>query len=202
MFDLPIQHLSAYHLSYEQGTLLYNKLKQGLFKKRTENESIEHFQLLMRYANNNQFEAYEISNFAKNNNYSKHNRSYWQQKPYLGLGPSAHSFNLKSRDWNVSNLVKYIDGIHSGNRNADLEILSNNDRLNEFVITNLRTKWGIGLTEFEKNFGKDMQDELLNLSKSFIEEGTLILQDQSLKLTDKGILISDFIMEKLYHLED
>jgi len=80
--------------------------------------------------------------------------------------------------------------------------LSNNDRLNEFVITNLRTKWGIGLTEFEKNFGKDMQDQLLNLSKSFIEEGTLILQDQRLKLTDKGILISDFIMEKLYHLED
>ncbi|HSM49598.1 MAG TPA: radical SAM family heme chaperone HemW, partial [Draconibacterium sp.] len=114
VFELPVQHLSAYHLTYHEGTAFYTWLKKGTLKELKEAESVSQFQILNEMAKENGFEQYEISNFAKNGKYSKHNSAYWLGVKYLGLGPSAHSFNSISRRWNVAHIESYIKALESG----------------------------------------------------------------------------------------
>ena len=148
----------------------------------------------------NNMPYYEISNFASQANYSKHNKSYWEQTKYLGLGPSAHSFNTVTREWNVSNLNQYISGISSMNRQFELENLSRKDIQNEYLITRLRTKWGIDLKDYSSKFGKKSCSELINKSKVFIIEGSISKDNNTILITEKGLLISDYILEKLFIL--
>jgi oxygen-independent coproporphyrinogen-3 oxidase len=200
VFELPINHLSSYHLTYENGTVLNKKLKKGLFKPLSEDKSIEQFEMLMEYTERNKMPFYEISNFAKENRYSRHNTSYWQQKKYIGFGPSAHSFNLTSREWNISNLPKYIDGLDNGNRLSEIEELSLKDIRNEYLITRLRTKWGIDKGNYKSRFGYKGLSVLNQKTKNLIDNELILEDAYSIKLTKKGLVVSDFIIEKLFEI--
>src|SRR5690606_17622350 len=143
MFRLPVSHLSAYHLTYHQGTPFYTWLKKGTLKEISETESVEQFDILLNEAELAGFEHYEISNFARNNMFSKHNKAYWFGEKYLGLGPSAHSYNLTSRRWNVAHLEAYNKGLEKKISYYEEEQLSEKDHFNEYILTRIRTKWGI-----------------------------------------------------------
>lgn len=186
---LPISHISAYHLSYEEDTPLY-KLKNLAFD---EEKSLEFFNLLREKTLENGFEHYEISNWAKNGKYSKHNNSYWQNKPYLGIGAGAHSYNLEERRWNFSSLNDYINGVLNNTQYSENENLTPDDKYNDLIITMLRTKWGIDINliapEYIKHFNKQCD--------KFIKEDYLKKVDNNIILTPSGIFISDYIMREL-----
>ncbi len=137
--SLPVNHISAYHLTFHEGTVFDKWLRNGTLSEITEEESIEQFEILMGIMATTDFEQYEISNFARNGAYSKHNCNYWLGKNYLGLGPSAHSYNGNSRQWNIANLEFYVSSIHSEKPAFESEILSETDKLNDYLITRLRT---------------------------------------------------------------
>ena len=197
IFTLPFQHLSAYHLTYHQGTSFYNWRKKGTLSEIGENESVDQFNMLIDTAEMYGFEQYEISNFAKNQMYSKHNSSYWSGEKYVGAGPSAHSFNGDERQWNISNLESYINAIENGLPYFEVEQLSKNEKLNEFILTHLRTKWGISISETEQKFGKEetcfIEKELHKYQKS----GFIKSQENRFTFTREGMFISDEILSNL-----
>lgn len=195
---LDIQHISAYHLTYEPGTLFYEKLHKKQLIPVEEDLSLELFQYLRNELFQNGFEHYEISNFAKDKLYSKHNTSYWQNKPYLGLGPSAHSFDGEKRKWNVSNMTKYINGISAGTSISEEEILTTVQKINEYIMISLRTMWGINLSYFEKQFGEKHLSVLFKKAQTFFQKNLLTKKENSLILTEKGIFISDSIIAELF----
>lgn len=192
--SLPVNHISAYHLTYHEGTKFYDWLKAGQLRELPEDESLEQFEMLMDITNLAGFEQYEISNFARKKAYSKHNSSYWNGSKYLGLGPSAHSFDGVSRQWNVANLEKYIKAITAGEPPFEREELSTTDKLNDYLITRLRTRWGISLNYVYNNFGEDYVNNLLKSAQSFILSGNLHHTGDNISLTRKGIMRSDEIM--------
>jgi len=197
VFQLPVQHLSAYHLTYHKGTPFYTWLKKGTLIALNEEESIRQFQLLIRMARENGFEQYEISNFAKDQKYSKHNSSYWKGLKYLGLGPSAHSFNGVSRSWNVSNIESYIKAVDAGISYSETEILTDKNKYNEYVITRIRTKWGVSIDEIKTVFGTEKADWFQKNIKKFISLKLVKQQNTIFTLTEKGMFISDNIMANL-----
>ena len=188
--SLPISHISAYHLSYEEDTPLY-KLRNLAFD---EEKSLEFFELLSEKTAEKGFEHYEISNWAKDGKYSKHNSSYWQNKPYLGIGAGAHSYNLNERRWNFSSLNDYINGVLSESEYSENEILTSEDKYNDLIITQLRTKWGLDINLIEGKYLKHFQRE----SEKFVKENHLkITNENRAILTHSGIFISDYIMREL-----
>lgn len=198
VLKLNIQHISAYHLTYETGTLFHQKLQKKQLEAVPENISLDLFNHLRNKLQANGFEHYEISNFAKEQLYSKHNTNYWKNKSYLGLGPSAHSFNGISRKWNVSNMVQYINGLKAGKQIFEEELLSENDKINEFIMVSLRTKWGVDLNLFKDKFGKDNLQLLTKAAKTCINKNLIIVKGDALVLTEKGIFISDTIISDLF----
>ena len=197
VFDLKVQHLSAYHLTYHKGTKLWKELQTHKISEVSDDVSERQFNELVNKAVANGFEQYEISNFAANRQYSKHNTSYWQRTKYLGLGPSAHSYNQQSRQWNVASVKKYIEGIKNRQVPAKSEVLTADDHFNEFVMTGLRTMWGIDTKLAARLFGNDFSDYLFLQSKKYIQTGDLVCNKSTIKLTQKGILLSDAIMVDL-----
>lgn len=197
IFRLPVQHLSAYHLTYHEGTAFYTWLKKGTLKELSENESVRQFNLLIDEAEKAGFEQYEISNFARHQKYSRHNSAYWTGTSYLGLGPSAHSYNGHSRCWNVSHVESYMKGVEGETSYYEEENLSDNERFNEFIITRIRTKWGVDLGEIEKEFGTARKEQLLKQSNRYIQTGNVLLNKQVLTLSRNGLFISDEIMADL-----
>lgn len=197
VFQLPVQHLSAYHLTYHKGTPFYTWLKKGTLKAINEEESILQFQMLIQMANKNGFEQYEISNFARDQKYSKHNSSYWTGVKYLGLGPSAHSFNGVSRSWNVSHIESYIKAVEAGISYSETEILTENNKYNEFVLTRIRTKWGVSAVETKKIFGNDKADWFQKNIEKYTRAGLVKEQSGIFTLTEKGMFVSDDIMANL-----
>ena len=191
--DLRVQHISAYHLTYEENTPIYQQRENGKITPVSEDASIELFELITKTLSENGFQHYEISNFALPGYESKHNSAYWQGKKYLGLGPSAHSFNGTSRQWNAANITEYI----RGNRIAEIEILSEQDKINEFIITRLRTLKGINIDEFTELFGRASAQNLLLQSQPHIAQHNLLVENNYLHLTSNGIFISDGIMRDL-----
>ncbi len=197
VFKLPVQHLSAYHLTYHKGTPFYTRLKKGTLKPLTENHSIKQFEMLIQLAVENGFEQYEISNFAKNGNYSKHNTSYWKGVKYIGLGPSAHSFNGVSRSWNVSHIDSYLKAVESGLSFSEMEILTENDKYNEHILTRIRTMWGVSEEELTAEFGDEKTDYFkLNVSK-YLTLGLVKFEDKKYTFSEKGWFVSDEIMANL-----
>lgn len=194
MYSLPVQHLSAYHLTYHKGTPFYTWLKKGTLKALDETESIRQFEILLDTTKDNGYEQYEISNFAKNNLYSKHNSAYWKNKKYLGLGPSAHSYNGDSRSWNIAHTEGYIKATENGQPFSEKEILTENNKFNEYILTGIRTKWGISLEEIESKFGTEKMEYVVNQIKSFRKLNLIHLENGIVTLTRKGIFISDDIM--------
>jgi len=191
---MPVTHISAYHLSYHEGTPFYSWLKKGVLTELTEDESIRQFTLLLQITEEAGFEQYEISNFARNQAYSKHNCSYWQGKKYLGLGPSAHSFNGFSRQWNMSDLDKYMLSVQTGKPAFEKEILTETDKLNDYLITGIRTKWGISLEYIRKLFGEEKCRKIIRVTESYLKTGSLKRVGDTIVLTNTGNMISDQIM--------
>lgn len=192
--QLPVQHLSAYHITYHENTQFHTLLEKGEISELNEDESLEQFEILLDITAQNGFEHYEISNFARNGAYSRHNSKYWFDKKYLGLGPSAHSYNLISRRWNVADVDKYITSTLAGEPFFEKEILTETEKINDFIITRIRTKWGIDLTDFEKLFGAETGRTLQKSAIDFIDSGHLKSENGTISLTRKGIMISDKIM--------
>jgi oxygen-independent coproporphyrinogen III oxidase len=195
-FKFDIKHLSAYHLTIEQGTVFGKMLEKGIISETDENESVAQFTVLCEKSEKAGFIQYEISNFGKEGYFSVHNSNYWRQVSYLGLGPSAHSFNKFSRQWNVRDLKGYIKAVNSGKLFSESEELDQRTRFNEYIMTSLRTMWGIDLEYIEKNFDKEGYDYIMNLSGKFRDYGMIKLEKNSLILTNQGKFISDNIISE------
>ena len=196
-FAFPVTHLSAYHLTVEEGTRFGRMKKEGKLKETDEETSASMFSLLGKVCREHGFIHYEISNFAKEGYISRHNSSYWKQVPYLGLGPSAHSFDGRSRQWNVADVRKYVKAISSGEIPCEREELDRITVFNEYVMTSLRTMWGIDLTHVEEFYDKELHDYLVNLSGKYITYGLMKREKNTLVLTDQGRMISDNIIAEL-----
>jgi len=195
--ELNIQHLSAYHLTIEPGTVFYKKAEKGLIRPISEEESLLQFSCLIRRLGQQGFLHYEISNWARDGFLSKHNTNYWKRKPYMGLGPSAHSYNMVSRQWNVSSLTQYMQALKDGTSFYEKEALNYTMRFNEFLLTSLRTMWGINLKETGTVFGPTLPEALLKGCKPYIRSGHMIKSGDTITLTDKGYYISDAIVRDL-----
>ncbi len=200
LFDFNIQHISAYHLTFERGTVLYKKAEKGVIKPVNDEESFNQFEKLIEKLREKGFIHYEISNWAREGYFSRHNANYWKRKPYLGLGPSAHSYNLISRRWNISNVKRYTESIQNGCPAFEEETLTQADHYNEYLLTSLRTMWGANLDEVKKNFGELAAEKLIEKSKKYILSGHMIRKAQMLKLTNTGYFISDTIVSDLMEI--
>ncbi len=207
-FGFGVNHVSAYALTVEPKTALDSFIKKGSYPPMDEQLALSHFEHLMMETKKQGFVQYEISNFGKPDYFSKHNTSYWQGKSYVGIGPSAHSFNGKERSWNVANNTKYIQSIQVGNLPLTSEKLTLNDRYNEYIMTGLRTIWGVSLGLIETDFGKDYKNHLLTEAKDFIQKDLLAitLSDldekkkgvEKLIITEKGKFLADGIAAELF----
>lgn len=197
---LDIPHLSSYHLIYEEGTPLFRQLHSGKVKPVMEELSVAMFTELIDTLADAGYEQYEISNFAKNKLYSRHNSSYWKGIKYLGVGPSAHSFDGKTRQWNVSSMTKYFKGIAAGFPDVEMEELDTKTSYNDFIITGLRTMWGVDLHELQKLYGEELLTYCMKQAAPHLKNGLLVNADSVLKLTRQGIFISDGIMSDLLYV--
>ncbi len=197
---LDVKHLSAYGLIYEEGTPLWRQMKKGKVVPADDETSIEMYNYLVKTCVENGFEHYEISNFAKAGLRSKHNSSYWKEKPYLGIGPAAHSYDGNSRQWNVSSITQYCRKIEQNEIFYEKEILSQQDKYNDFVIVSLRTMDGINLGVLQQEFGEKMYHFCLKSAQTFIENGKLILENGFLRLSLEGVMISDQIIVELMYV--
>lgn len=197
-FDLNIIHLSAYSLTVEPKTALHQLIKKKKLKNIQDEQSIAHFKILQKQIKEKGFEHYEISNFSKPGHYSKHNSLYWLGGNYLGLGPSAHSFNGISRQWNASSLAKYLQYGNNGELAYEKEILTKIQRFNEYVMTSLRTSWGCNLEHISNVFGADFTSKIESEIQIFIRKGQIIQENKILFLTEEGKLFADGIAADLF----
>ena len=191
------EHISAYHLIYEEGTALWKLREQHQVEEADEDLSVTLFKSLIEELTHAGYEHYEISNFCLPGLHSRHNSSYWTEKKYLGCGPSAHSFNGTSRQWNVASLDKYIQSIQQGELDYEIEELDIYTRYNDFVITTIRTHWGMSLSHLRSTYGENLYQYCLRMAKPHLEQGVLEIKEDTLKLTKEGIFISDGIMSDL-----
>ncbi|WP_412986768.1 radical SAM family heme chaperone HemW [Pontimicrobium sp. IMCC45349] len=211
-FDLGINHISSYALTVEEKTALDNFIKKGTYPPVDEVLASQHFDHLVKRTQEEGFIHYEISNFGKPNYFSKHNTSYWQGKTYLGIGPSAHSFNGKQRSWNIANNTKYIKSLEQNKLPSEIEILTKNDRYNEYIMTGLRTIWGISLNKIDTEFGEAYKEKLLLSVQKFIDKELVVISNKSdkshkyansnsfIKTTQKGKFLADGIASDLFIL--
>lgn len=197
-FAMEIPHLSAYSLTIEKRTILNNLIRKGKTENVNESQSIEHFKSLINRMEENNYIHYEISNFSKPGHHSKHNSIYWTDGKYLGLGPSAHSFNRSSRQWNVANLSKYIQSLNNKIIPAEIEILNTDQKYNEYIMTSLRTIWGCSTNIIKENFGEKHLDHFLKSSKRPLKNRTLILKDDKYVLSQSGKLFADGIASDFF----
>lgn len=195
--SLNVEHISAYHLIYEEDTPIYNMLKQHQIEEVDEDSSLQFFTLLIEHLQNAGYEHYEISNFCRPGKYSRHNTSYWRGIPYLGCGPSAHSFNGATREWNVSSIDLYIKGIERNQRDFETENLDQTTRYNEFIITTIRTIWGTPIEKLKQEFGNELWEYCRKMAKPYLESRKLEEHNGTLRLTREGIFISDSIISDL-----
>ena len=199
---LDVEHISAYHLTYEEGTPLYDMLQAHRVSQVDEDSSLRFFSALTDTLGKAGYVHYEISNFCKPGRHSRHNTSYWQGIPYLGCGPSAHSFDGVGREWNVSSLTQYIEGMESGNRPFETEYRDTATRYNECVMTALRTMWGIPMKQLRQEYGEKLYRYCLDMAAPYLTDGKLELKDGFLRLTRRGIFVSDGIMSDLMYVDD
>jgi len=191
------EHISAYHLIYEEGTALWKLRDEHQVEEADEDLSVTLFKNLIDELKQAGYQHYEISNFCLPGLHSRHNSSYWTGKKYLGCGPSAHSFNGSSRQWNIASLDNYLKGIASGKPNYEIEELDLYTRYNDFVITSIRTCWGMSLSRLRSEYGEELYRYCLRMAKSHLEQGVLEIEEDTLRLTQEGIFISDGIMSDL-----
>ncbi len=201
LIDFEIPHISSYSMTVESKTALDHFIKKGLSPAINPDQAADQMSFLINTLKTRGYEQYEISNFAKNERYARHNTNYWKGTHYLGIGPSAHSFNGVSRSWNISNNAKYITSINSNQLPFEIEELSTLDQINESIMTSLRTMWGLDLNNMERKFGQSVKNRILLESAPFLADKSLIVEEDKLKLTDAGKLIADRIMSDLFIIE-
>ena len=197
-FGFGIKHLSCYALTVEPKTALEHFINKGSHPPMDDELSASHFEVLLEEASAQGLTHYETCSFGHPDYFSRHNTSYWLGKTYMGVGPSAHSFDGKNRSWNLSNNTKYIKSLEANVRPFESEELSLENRFNEYIMTGLRTIWGISLDKIEADFGADIKSQLLENSKKFRSSKTLILEDNHLKITRTGKFLSDGIASDLF----
>jgi len=197
--DLQIPHISAYHLTVEPNTALDVLIKKNKYPKPIEEEGLLHSNILINQLQKHGYEHYEISNFALPNKYSVHNTNYWRQKTYLGLGPSAHSFNLKSRQWNIASTSKYIHALEQNKLDFDLEEIKPIDQYNEFVMLRLRTQWGISEKELVLKFGSEKHAYLKKQIQKYISNEKVYFENGIYRLSNKGKSFADGIAADLFY---
>ena len=203
LIAMDIPHISSYSMTVEKKTALAHFVNDGKTPAMSDEQSAAQMLMLIDTLTQNGFEHYEISNFARNGMYAKHNTNYWKGQHYLGIGPSAHSFNGDSRSWNVANNAKYIAALTDNTTYNQLEHLTTSDQFNEYVMTSIRTMWGINLQKVENDFGYDYKQHILKESQTFLEKNELeISNDVILRSTTKGKLLADHIASELFILED
>ncbi|WP_083535256.1 radical SAM family heme chaperone HemW [Chryseobacterium kwangjuense] len=196
---LEVSHISSYALTVEPKTALENWISKGKIASPREEEQNKEFYYLSDFLKDNGFEHYEVSNFAKPGFYSKHNSAYWKYKEYLGIGPSAHSYNgFDVRSWNVANNQQYIKKLHTGILAKEEEILSQEDQFNEMIMIGLRTIWGVDLESLSQKFSGKIMEHFHHEIKSKIEEGILITENNHLKIPEKHWFMTDGIASDLF----
>jgi len=199
--SLQPEHISVYGLTYEKGTKLWKQREKGLIEVVDEDRMIEMYELLISKTAQAGYEAYEISNFAKPGHRSRHNSAYWKLTPYTGLGPSAHSFDGISRQWNISSTRKYIDAMQEGNLFFEKEELNDTDKFNDFIMISLRTREGLNFETMKQHFDEKFIDYLKKSAQRYIDSGHIVSENKRLFLSLKGIHISDAIISDLMYIE-
>lgn len=195
-----IPHISSYALTVEPKTALHSFIQKGIIAQPEDEVAQEHFEILVEKLEEAGFIHYELSNFGKENYFSKNNSSYWLGKKYIGIGPSAHSYDGEKRGWNVSNNSLYIKSIQEGKLPLETETLSKTDRYNEYVMTGLRTIWGISLDRIQTEFGQIYLDYLNQQAAKYIEDHLLFVDENILRTTRKGKFLSDGIASDIFML--
>ena len=195
-----VPHISSYALTVEPKTALHSFIQKGIIPQPDDEVAQKHFHILVDKLSENGFIHYELSNFGKENYFSKNNSSYWLGKKYIGIGPSAHSYDGKNRGWNLSNNSLYIKSIQENKLPIEIETLTKTDRYNEYIMTGLRTIWGVSLERVEQEFGKTYLDYLNRQAAKFIEDHLLFVDDNILRTTKKGKFLSDGIASDLFLL--
>ena len=197
-FNIP--HISSYALTVEPKTALASFIKKGIINNVDDEQAHEQFHILKDKLETVGFVHYELSNFGKEGFFSENNSAYWQGKSYLGIGPSAHSFNGKQRGLNVKNNSKYIKSIAQNELPIEIETLTQTDQYNEYVMTGLRTIWGVSFSKVEKDFGTIFKDYLIGQSEVFINQQLLYIDDEHLRVTKKGQFLCDGIASELFKI--
>lgn len=195
--EMNVPHISCYNLSYEEGTTLYKMRDMGEIKECDEDTCIEMYDILVKMLADADFEHYEISNFAKRGYYSRHNSNYWNLTPYLGLGASAHSFDGSIRRYNPSSIQKYTSNISESSIAYEEEQETLYEQFNEYIMINLRTMWGVNTQKVKTIFGEELRNHLIKYSRRFIESGDLKEKENTIVLSEKGIMLSDYIIRTL-----
>lgn len=196
--SLGISHISSYALTVEEGTALFDFIQKEKYPALDEQVAAEHFDILVDELTQAGFDHYEVSNFGRPNFYSKHNTSYWLGKSYLGFGPSAHSYTKNTRSWNVANNAKYIKSLGQKQLPSTKEELTKKDCYNEYIMTGLRTMWGVSLDKISKDFGTETRFFLEKQIQNFVKNGTLEIKENRLKTTQKGKFLADGIASELF----
>lgn len=195
-----ISHMSCYALTVEPKTALSSYIKKGIIDNVDDEQARDQFYILKDKLEASDFVHYEFSNFGKEGFFSRNNSAYWEGKSYLGIGPSAHSFNGKQRGWNVRNNSKYIDTIQQNGLPIELETLTLTDQYNEYIMTSLRTIWGVSLVKTENDFGAGFKDYLIEQSQVLINQQLLFLDEAHIRVTKKGQFLTDGIASDLFKL--
>lgn len=201
MIDIAVAHLSCYALTVEQGTALHNFIQKGKQQNINDTQSAEQFILLMELLHKAGFIHYEISNFARPGQESKHNSNYWKRSNYLGIGASAHSFNGLSRQWNIANNAQYMSALQFDKIPATIEQLTLNNRFNEYMMTALRTIWGVDLMYISLEFGENYMQSLNDKIADFSNKNWVKTHDQKLTLTQEGKLFADHIASEFFIID-
>ncbi|MGB5942191.1 MAG: radical SAM family heme chaperone HemW [Leeuwenhoekiella sp.] len=197
---LDVPHISSYALTVEPNTALKKFIEKGIVNPVDDDVAQSHFSILVDKMEAEGFQNYEFSNFGKPGYFSRNNTAYWTGKSYLGIGPSAHSFDGNTRSWNINNNPKYIRAIQSGKLPVERETLSVTDQYNEYVMTGLRTIWGIALDKIENSFGKKYREYALQQAQKHLEEHLLFRDGDKILVTKKGKFLSDGIASDLFLL--
>ena len=198
--DFGVPHISSYALTVEPKTALKKLIQTGKIAEPNDDTAQEHFQILVDVLQENGFIHYELSNFGKENYFSKNNSAYWLGKKYIGIGPSAHSYDGVSRSWNIANNSIYLKEIQGDKLPNEVEVLSKEDRYNEYVMTGLRTIWGISLDRIETEFGDKFLNYLVQQADKFLADDLLSIENNVLKTTRKGKFLADGIASDLFML--
>jgi oxygen-independent coproporphyrinogen-3 oxidase len=193
-----IPHISSYALTVEPKTALKKLIQTGKIAKPKDEVAEEHFQILVEMLEKKGFIHYELSNFGKENYFSKNNSAYWLGKKYIGIGPSAHSYDGISRSWNISNNTIYLKSLEENKLPCETEILSKTDRYNEYIMTGLRTIWGVSLDRIENEFGTTYLEYLTNQAQKFLDDNLLSIEENVLKATKKGKFLTDGMASDLF----